>query len=254
MVSVIRISEFWNRIRGVRPEPEATEPNLGDLEAIIGYRFADRSLLAQALKHRSYVYALDGRGIESNERLEFLGDAVLDLVVTEYLYRSFKSKREGEMTQVKSLIVSKTILAQKGREMSLGRYMMLSREEEQSGGRNRTSIIGDAYEAVLGAIYLDGGLKPARAFVTQHLLCDVEEISANGAYLNFKSVLLEHVQSEGRGHPRYFVNSEEGPDHEKVFTVEVAIGGEVMGQGKGRSKKEAQQMAAKEALRRLGAV
>jgi ribonuclease-3 len=251
---MVSVNSFWNRIRRIFSPSQKVEQNLEALEAVIGHRFTDRSLLAQALKHRSYVYASDGHGIESNERLEFLGDAVLDLVVTEYLYRSFKFKREGELTQVKSLIVSKTVLAQKGREMGLGRYMLLSREEEQAGGRGRTSIIGDAYEAVLGAIYLDGGLDPSRDFVAQHLLCDVEKISANGDYLNFKSVLLEHVQSEGRGHPRYYVNSEEGPDHEKVFTVEVAVGGEIMGQGKGRSKKEAQQMAAKEALRRLGAV
>ncbi|MSS70655.1 MAG: ribonuclease III [Candidatus Latescibacteria bacterium] len=248
------VNDFWKRIWRVFSPSQKIEQNLETLEAIIGHHFADRSLLAQALKHRSYVYAADGHGIESNERLEFLGDAVLDLVVTEYLFRSFKSKREGELTQVKSLIVSKTVLAQKGREMGLGRYMLLSREEEQAGGRDRTSIIGDAYESVLGAIYLDGGLDPSRVFVTRHLLCDVEEISANGDYLNFKSVLLEHVQREGRGHPRYYVNSEEGPDHEKIFTVEVAVGGEIRGQGQGRSKKEAQQMAAKEALRRLGAV
>ena len=252
-----RLNGLWRKFRGVFWPPRKIDPNLGkleNLERIIGYRFSDRALLSQALKHRSYVYASDGDGIESNERLEFLGDAVLDLVVTEYLYRSFRMKREGELTQVKSLIVSKPVLAEKGREMGLGRYMLLSREEEQSGGRDRTSIIGDAFEAVLGAIYLDGGFDASRDFVARSLLCDIEKISANGDYLNFKSVLLEYVQSEGRGHPRYFVHSEEGPDHEKVFTVEVAIGGEILGQGKGRSKKEAQQMAAKEALRGLGAV
>ncbi len=251
---LLKFNELFGRIGKIFSKPEKVERDLDTLEAVIGYRFFDRSLLSLAIKHRSYVFASDGSGIESNERLEFLGDAVLDLVVTEYLYRSFRSKREGELTQVKSLIVSKSVLAQKGREMGLGKYILLSKEEEQSGGRERTSIIGDAYEAVLGAIYLDGGLDGSRTFVARHLLCDVEEISTNGDNLNFKSVLLEHVQSEGRGHPRYFVNSEDGPDHEKIFTVEVAIGGEIMGEGKGRSKKEAQQMAAKEALRSIGAV
>lgn len=128
----------------------------------------------------------------------------------------------------------------------------MSSEEDIAGGRGRTSIIGDAFEALLGAIYLDGGLKAAEIFVHRTLLSGFEEIVSNGEYLNFKSALLEHTQSEGQGHPRYLVNLEEGPDHRKVFTVEVVIGGDQMGIGRGRSKKEAQQMAAKEALKQLG--
>ena len=116
---------LWRRVRGILSSTRGVDHRLKALEGVVGYRFVDASLLVQALKHRSYVYASDGHGIESNERLEFLGDAVLDLIVTEYLYRSFRSKREGEMTQVKSLIVSKTILAQKGREMGLGQYLFL---------------------------------------------------------------------------------------------------------------------------------
>jgi ribonuclease-3 len=232
-------------------ESESKEP-LDGLYDKLGYIFSDSVLLIQALKHRSYVYAIDEESIESNDRLEFLGDAVLDLVVTENLYRRFEHKREGDLTQVKSLLVSKVVLAQRGRELGLGNYLYLSSEEDLAGGRNRTSIIGDAFEALLGAIYLDGGLHAAERFVQRTLLCDAEEIISNGDYLNFKSVLLEHTQSEGHGHPRYLVNSEEGPDHRKVFTVEVVIGGDRMGLGRGRSKKEAQQMAAKEALKTLG--
>ncbi len=172
--------------------------------------------------------------------------------MTENLYQKFQNKREGDLTQIKSLLVSKVVLAQKGRDLGLGNYLYLSSEEDIAGGRDRTSIIGDAFEALLGAIYLDGGLKAAESFVQRTLLSGFEEIVSNGEYLNFKSVLLEHTQSEGRGHPRYLVNSEEGPDHRKVFTVEVVIGGDRMGTGSGRSKKEAQQMAAKEALSKLG--
>jgi ribonuclease-3 len=218
----------------------------------LGYIFSDPALLTQALKHRSYVYTIDEESIESNERLEFLGDAVLDLVVTENLYRRFQKKREGDLTQIKSLLVSKVILAQKGRDLGLGDYLYLSNEEDLAGGRDRTSIIGDAFEALLGAIYMDGGLKAAERFIQRTLLFNAKEIISNGEYLNFKSLLLEHTQSEGQGHPRYLVNSEEGPDHRKVFTVEVVIGGDRMGLGRGRSKKEAQQMAAKEALKELG--
>jgi ribonuclease-3 len=222
------------------------------LQDRLGYTFSDRSLLIQALKHRSYVYSVDEGSITSNERLEFLGDAVLDLIVTECLYRRFQEKREGDLTQVKSLLVSKVVLAQRGREIGLGDHLLLSKEEDGAGGRDRTSIIGDAFEAVLGAIYLDGGLKAAERFVQSILMGDVDTIISNGNYLNYKSVLLEHTQSEGQGHPRYLVDSEQGPDHRKEFTVEVVVGGERMGQGRGRSKKEAQQMAAKEALKKLG--
>ncbi len=224
---------------------------LEKLQKRLGYTFANLEYLTQALKHRSYVYAVDEEGIESNERLEFLGDAILDLVVTESLFRRFGQKREGDLTQIKSLLVSKVVLAQKGRELGLGSYVLLSKEEDLAGGRDRTSIIGDAFEALLGAIYLDGGLNAAEIFLRRTLLSNVETVISNGEYFNFKSVLLEHTQGEGRGHPRYLVNSEDGPDHRKLFTVEVVIKGERKGLGRGRSKKEAQQMAARDALTRL---
>ena len=241
------------RILGRRLASAFTRKCLLDrLQEKLGHTFSDLVLLKQALKHRSYIYAVDEEGVASNERLEFLGDAVLDLIVTEALYRRFPHKREGDLTQVKSLLVSKVVLAQKSRELGLGQYLYLSKEEEIAGGRNRTSIIGDAVEALLGAVYLDGGLKAAERLVERTLLSDVERIISKGNYLNFKGPLLEHTQSEGRGHPRYLVNLEEGPDHRKVFTVEVLIGGERMGVGQGRSKKEAQQMAAKGALEKLG--
>jgi ribonuclease-3 len=209
-------------------------------------------LLDLALQHRSHVYANEKDGITSNERLEFLGDAVLDLIVTEDLFRRHPDKREGELTQIKSLLVSKAVLAQKSLKIGIGDFLYLSREEDLAGGRGRTSILGDAFEAVLGAIYLDGGLEPARQFVETYLLASQDEITSDGSYLNFKSALLEHTQSEGRGHPRYLVHAEDGPDHRKTFTVEVLVAGDRIGLGQGRSKKEAQQMAAREALEKLG--
>lgn len=209
-------------------------------------------LLDLALRHRSHVYANEEEGITSNERLEFLGDAVLDLIVTEDLFKRHPGKREGELTQIKSLLVSKAVLAKKSRDIGIGDSMYLSREEDLAGGRGRTSILGDAFEAILGAIYLDGGLEAARDFTNTHLLANQEEITSDGSYLNFKSALLEHTQSEGRGHPRYLVHAEDGPDHRKTFTVEVLVAGDRVGLGQGRSKKEAQQMAAREALEKLG--
>lgn len=235
-------------------DENAERSKLRELQEALDYQFEDVNLLLESLKHRSYVYSRDESGTESNERLEFLGDAVLDLVVTEYLYRKFREKREGDLTQIKSLIVSKMILARKARELGLGRYLLLSKEEELSGGRDRTSIIGDTYEALLGAIYLDGSLKAVRRFLDKQILRDIDKLASNEDYLNFKSALLEHVQSEGKGQPEYMVDAEEGPDHKKMFTVEVAIQGESMGRGTGRSKKQAEQRAAREALKRMGVV
>ena len=247
----IRLTTFlrslvrWTSSVGGRTLP------LEDLQKKLEYQFSNKDLLVQALKHRSYVYAADESSITSNERLEFLGDAVLDLIVTEYLFQKFPKKREGELTQIKSLLVSKVVLAERSIDFGLGEFLLLSKEETQAGGRIRTSIIGDAFEALLGAIYLDGGLGVARNFVDTIVLRFCDPILSNNIYLNFKSVLLEHTQSEGKGHPRYLVSAEEGPDHRKMFSVEVLIAGSPLGVGQGRSKKEAQQMAARDALEKL---
>ena len=245
MIGILEKLGRWFASNGVASELRA-------LEKQIAYSFTHPILLDQALKHRSHVYANDQEGIVSNERLEFLGDAVLDLIVTEYLYRRYPDQREGDLTQIKSLLVSKTILADKARIIRIGDFLHLSKEESHAGGRARTSILGDAFEAVLGAVYLDGGLAAAEGFVERHLLSSLDAITSDGNHLNFKSTLLEHTQSEGQGHPRYLVHAEEGPDHRKKFTVEVLVGGDRMGLGSGRSKKEAQQMAAREALNNLG--
>ncbi len=229
------------------------EAMLFDVQTIIDYQFQDIGLLIRSLKHRSYVYFKEEDGIDSNERLEFLGDAVLNLVVTEYLHQNFPQKREGELTQIKSLMVSKTILARKARKINLGAYVLLSPEEEASGGRERTSIISDAYEALLGAIYTDGGLDSARRFISNQILSKIQEIASDDKYVNFKSSLLEHAQKNGRGQPEYSVNSEEGPDHQKIFTIEVSLESTGLGKGTGKSKKQAEQRAAKEALKKLGA-
>lgn len=233
--------------------PGVDSERVSRLERAIGYTFSDRSFLITALKHRSYVYAHDGTGIDSNERLEFLGDAVLDLIVTDALYRRFPQKREGELTQIKSLVVSKPILAKKASEIDMGSHILLSHEEEASGGRHRMSIVSDAYEALIGAIYLDGGLRPVEAFLNRSLIKDIDNLLANDDYLNFKSILLEHVQGGRKGQPHYTLHAEEGPDHRKTFIVEVAVNGRILGRGKGQSKKQAQQRAAKEALKALGA-
>ena len=238
-----------------RSQEEGYSPTeLRELQRQIGYRFKDPLLLVHALKHRSYVYARQGHGIDSNERLEYLGDAVLDLVVAEFLFREFDDKREGHLTQMKSLIVSRGTLADKARNLALGRFVLLSSEERNAGGHEQPSILCDTFEAIVGAMYLDGGLHVVRKFAEKRVLDDYEELISRDDYVNFKSKLLEHTQREGAGHPKYFVHAEEGPDHDKIFSVEVSITSEKLGSGRGRSKKEAQQMAARDALRRLGAL
>jgi len=226
---------------------------LEGLTSRIGYRFRDRELLLKALKHRSFVYAQEESGIDSNERLEFLGDAVLDLLVAEYLFSNFKGKREGELTQMKSLVVSRQVLAKKAEDINLGVFVLLSDEERAAGGGGQSSILCDTFEALIGAMFLDGGISPCRIFISDHVLDDFDELILREDFINFKSRLLEHTQSLGDGHPRYLVSAEDGPDHEKIFSVEVSVTGECIGSGQGRSKKEAQQMAARNALRHLGA-
>ena len=239
------------------PRPAAADLPGSRIRAIenrLGYRFRDPRLLAQALKHRSWVYANQGEGVDSNERLEYLGDAVLALAAAEYLFRRYEDRREGDLTRMKSLAVSRALLARRARAIDLGSHILLSPEERAAGGGDQDSILSDAFEAVIGALYLDGGLGPARRFIETVLLHDLEGLVQGEDFVNFKSLLLEHVQGRGQGHPRYQVLDERGPDHEKVFSVDVSVTGQTIGRGQGRSKKEAQQMAARDALQSLGRI
>ena len=185
---------------------------------------------------------------ESNERLEFLGDSVLGLVTSEYLYRSHPGEHEGQLTKTKSLLVSKAILSRRALAMGLGRFVLMSHSEVESGGRQRLSILADAFESVIGAIYLDQGFEAARAFIERWLLKESRVIAADKRHTNYKSHLQEYVQSTFRTHPVYRIRSEVGPDHSKQFMVEVMVGRRVLGQGRGRNKKEAEQAAARSAL------
>ena len=245
------IAKLVYRFRKPDLPDKISADKLRQLEGRLGYRFQDQRWLINALKHRSYVYAQQGEGLEANERLEFLGDAVLDLVVADSLFRRFADKREGDLTQMKSLVVSRTILSEKARQIELGQFILLSREEYNARGYEQPSILSDSFEALIGAVYMDGGLEPCRRFVERVVLKDLDELIQREDSINFKSRLLEHTQGLGFGHPKYMVHGEEGPDHRKMFSVEVSVAGEVMGAGEGRSKKEAQQLAAKDALQQL---
>jgi ribonuclease-3 len=186
----------------------------------------------------------------SNERLEFLGDSVLNMVVSHALYERNPEYNEGELTKLKSSLVSKSSTAIAGHRAGIDKFILLSRSEEEAGGRNRTSIVADTYEAVIGALYLDGGLEEAEKFIQRTILDDVKGIIEK-SFENYKSLLLEYTQSRKLGYPTYRTVTEEGPDHDKVFTVEVYVMGRSCGMGKGKSKKIAQQIAAKECFQKL---
>lgn len=222
------------------------------LQWSIGYRFRDKSLLVEALKHRSVLPLLNEERTCSNERLEFLGDAVLDFIIAEYFYRLFPQMAEGELTKLRSVIASGSVLVRAARIMGLGDYVLLSPNEERTGGRDRPSILEDTFEAVVGAIYLDGGRDAARDFVERHLLGGWRDIVRQKEFVNYKSLILEHVQAKQWSSPVYALREESGPDHEKRFVVEVLINGVVHGRGEGRSKRAAEQEAACRTAVQLG--
>jgi ribonuclease-3 len=204
----------------------------------------DPELLERALTHRSYAY--ENGGIPTNERLEFLGDAVLGVVVTETLYRNHPELSEGRLAKLRAAVVNARALAGVGREIQLGQYIKLGRGEQSTGGRNKASILSDTVEAVLGAVHLSGGIEASSA--TVHRLFDglIEAASALGAGLDWKTSLQELAAEHGLGVPEYVIE-DDGPDHMKTFTAQVKVGDELYGNGVGRSKKEAEQAAAETA-------
>ena len=249
---VVKVRTLFSSLFRRKPHsPKAPKSRFEELYRILQYTFADESLLRQALTHRSVLQA-DGRRIDSNERLEFLGDAVLGFVVTEDLYRRFPTKDEGTLTRAKSSMVNREFLAHHAREIRLGRFLLLGSGEEDSGGRRRMSILSNAYEALLGAMYLDGGIDPVRRFLQVSLFRNFEKVLHRSNDRNYKSRLLEHVQASGTGRLAYVVRGESGPEHRKQFDVEALVDGKSLGRGKGFSKKNAEQQAACDALRNLG--
>ncbi|MBD3367687.1 MAG: ribonuclease III [Candidatus Eisenbacteria bacterium] len=243
-------------LAGLVPRAEGVDPErakkLKELTKRLGVRIKDLGLLNQALMHRSYVYDADLERNASNERMEFLGDAVLGLVVNEYLYARFGERQEGRLTKIKSLVVSESVLSKRAEEIDLGEFILLSDNERDSGGATRSSIISDAFEAVICAIYLDSGLKAARRFIHEHLLRDIDELLEDDDFRNYKSLVQEHAQKKYGSRPRYRVVSVKGPEHARTFFVELKLKGRATGRGEGKSKKEAEQMAARNALKRLG--
>ena len=220
-----------------------------DLENAIGYRFQNINLLQNALTHSSYANERWHNSLMSNERLEFLGDSVLGMVVAEYLYRTFPNRPEGELTRMRAdMVCEKTLAAVAGR-IELGKHLMLGNGEEQGGVRNRESILADAVECVIAAAFLDGGMSAARKFIEQFILVEVPVKKLHNA--DYKTALQELVQQKENQVLSYRLTGESGPDHDKRFDVEVSLNGNVVGIGSGSSKKRAEQMAARNALENL---
>jgi ribonuclease-3 len=215
--------------------------------------FRRRELLEQALVHRSYLNEAPELELESNERMEFLGDAVLGIVISERLYADYPALSEGHLSQIRALLVRWDTLAEAAERISLGEYLVLGRGEEMSGGRNRPSNLAGALEAIIGATFLDGGITRARKLVLRLLKPELEKVAAGAVAVDSKSQLQHEVQARWHEIPRYRLVSSLGPDHAKTFTVEVLVHSEVLGRGEGRNKKQAELAAARQALEALAA-
>jgi ribonuclease III len=236
------------------PEPadpaEPADP-VGRLEARLGLLFADRALALAALTHKSYVNEHRGEALTDNERLEFLGDAVIDLAVSHRLMARFPSAREGDLSKMRAAVVDETGLSEMARAVDLGALLRLGRGEELTGGRAKASLLADAMEAVIAALFLGSGLDPVLALVDRFLDHAFRRAESGTLDRDFKTQLQELAQSRFRATPRYRVVAEHGPDHSKTFEIELELRGEALGRGKGRSKKDAEQAAAKLALDEL---
>ncbi|MBM6751225.1 ribonuclease III [Mediterraneibacter glycyrrhizinilyticus] len=226
------------------------EKKLKELEKKIGYDFRDFFLLKTAMMHSSYTNERHLEKYRCNERLEFLGDAVLELVSSEFLFRESPRVSEGELTKTRASMVCEPSLAMCARDIGLGDYLLLGKGEEATGGRKRDSITSDAMEALIGAIYLDGGFTSAKEFIHRFVLTDLED---KKLFYDSKTILQEMVQADRNREISYRLVGEKGPDHNKSFSVEVLIGGDVYGAGQGRTKKAAEQQAAYEAILKLRA-
>ena len=222
---------------------------ISDLEQAIGYRFKNITLLQNALAHSSYANERWHDSLKSNERLEFLGDSILGMMVADHLYRSFPDRPEGELTRMRADMVCEQSLAKIADKLCLGDHLLLGHGEEQGGGRKRASILADAVESVIAAMYLDGGMDAARKFIADFVLCNVPVSRLQN--VDYKTQLQELVQQKKNQVISYALTGESGPDHDKHFAVEVSINGEVVGQGSGTSKKRAEQDAASKALKQL---
>lgn len=223
-----------------------------ELEEKIGYTFKKKYLINRALTHSSYANEMGLSYVEHNERLEFLGDSVLSLVISEYIFKKYKDKPEGKLTKIRANIVCESSLYRRAKDISLGDYLLIGKGEELTGGRERMSILADAYEALIASIYIDGGLDKAKEFIIRELSRSFEDVVKGLSSKDYKTKLQEQIQKVHDSTIKYEIEDEQGPDHDRTFYASVAVNGKVIGRGQGKSKKEAEQEAAHKALEFLG--
>lgn len=220
-----------------------------EFQKAAGYEFKKEALLVTAMTHSSYA---NERHCASNERLEFLGDSVLGLIVSNFLYKNLRKENEGELSKIRASLVCEESLARVAKRLNIGQFMRMGRGEAMSGGRNRNSILSDAFEAILAAIYLDSDYETAEKWIMMHMGDDLKQGMHGKFYHDYKTMLQEKLQRKDRGRVTYHTINEEGPDHDKKFIVEVLVDGKVMNEGIGSNKKDAEQNAAKIALENMG--
>lgn len=220
-------------------------------EKEIGLKFKDEELLKRSLTHRSFLNEHDNEELKSNERLEFLGDAVLELVVSEFLFNEYPDRAEGELTSFRAAVVRTDSLAKISKKLGLGEYLLMSKGEEMTGGREKEYLLANTFEAVIGGLYIDQGYEPVKEFLTKHLVPQIATIVKYRLDIDAKTKLQEKTQNVFKKTPVYKVIKEKGPDHDKVFTVVVKINGKVYGEGEGITKQKAEDAAASKALRKL---
>ena len=222
--------------------------NLEELEQKIKYEFKDKELLKKALTHTSYAYE---RNVESNEKLEFLGDSILEFVSSEYLYLNFPKLKEGEMTKVRATVVCENSLYKIAKKLGFGNFLYLGKSELATGGNDRPAILADSVEAVIAAMFMDGGLEPAKSFIIEILSEEIEIASKNVGQKDYKTVLQEKLQVNGDVKIEYIIISEKGPDHDKTFEAEVRCNHQKLATGSGKTKKQAEMKAAEKALEKI---
>jgi ribonuclease-3 len=229
----------------------SSSKNLADLESSLGYKFKKKSLLKEAITHKSYAHEKQKGVLSFNERMEFLGDSVLELIISEYIFTSHPEYTEADLSRIKSYTVQEATLAETAQNIDIGKHLLLGKGEELTGGRAKSSLLADAFEALLAAIYLDGGYKKARDFIHRHLIHKTDELSTKKFIFDFKTKLQEVAQAQFSVLPKYIVHKEEGPEHKKTFEVKVFINDDYLGMGKGNTKKAAAQKAAEAALKKI---
>jgi ribonuclease-3 len=250
---ISKIVEYFNSKKITEQYPK-WEKSLTQLQKRIDYSFNDPTLLHAALTHKSYLRRRydDHKAPSPFERMEFLGDSILGFIVSKELFSRHPDEQEGKLSKLKSKIVSETYLTLKANAIDLGKFVLLSPEEQQSGGGSKASILSDTMEAIICAIYLDSGIAAAGRFIKHHILIDYEATVTRDELVNYKSILQEHMQGKNQEPPRYITIAEEGPEHSKTFVVEVRLGSKLLGTGKGSTKKTAHQEAARLACQKLG--